>query len=119
MAERAAKDAIALDAGQEGGYEILARVYASQQRWADLENILVRGEKAVPDNLGPYYAAAQSLLEVGQDFRRAEKYLNHYMTQPQEGRQPSHAEARLTLAALYRKEGRKPEIRSGLLPRSE
>ena len=48
-------------------------------------------------------------MDVGQDFRRAEKFLRHYMEQDVEGRQPTHAEARWLLATLYEKEGRRDE----------
>ena len=52
-------------------YAVYARALEEfDARWAELEDILARAEKAVPDNLGPYYAAAQSLLEIGKDFRK-------------------------------------------------
>jgi tetratricopeptide (TPR) repeat protein len=84
-------------------------VYTSQQRWADLDNLLARADKAVPDNPGPFFASAKCLLEIGQDFQRAERYINRYLSQPPEGRQPSHAEARLLMANLFAKEGRKAD----------
>ncbi|WP_321471962.1 tetratricopeptide repeat protein [uncultured Paludibaculum sp.] len=109
MAEKAANDAIAVDPSASGAYEVLARVYATQQRWADLDNLVARAEKAVPDDLGAYESAARALMEIGQDFRRAERYLNKYLSQPAEGRQPSHAEALWVMANLYIKEGRKAD----------
>ena len=109
MAERTAREAIALDPAAEGAYNILARVYATSQRWNDLEQVLGRAAKECPEDAGPYYAAADSLVEIGQDFRRAERYLTHYLTQVPEGRQPTHAEARWLLAKLYEKEGRKSD----------
>ncbi|MBI5282356.1 MAG: tetratricopeptide repeat protein [Candidatus Solibacter usitatus] len=109
LAEKAALEAIALDPEAEPAYSILARVYASQQRWSDLENVVERASRAVPDNLGPFLAGAQALLDTGQDFRRAERYIARYLSQPPEGRQPTHAEAHWLLAALHEKEGRKQE----------
>lgn len=109
LAEKAAHDAIAVDPSASGAYEVLARVYATQQRWAELDALVVRAERAVPDDLGAYEVAARTLLDIGQDFRRAERYLNKYLSQPAEGRQPSHAEALWVLANLYIKEGRKAD----------
>ncbi|MBI5086591.1 MAG: tetratricopeptide repeat protein [Acidobacteria bacterium] len=109
LAEKTALEAIALDPEAEPAYSILARVYASQQRWNELEAIVERAAKAVPDNLGPFLAGAQTLLESGQDFRRAERYIARYLSQPPEGRQPTHAEAHWLMATIHEKEGRKPE----------
>jgi len=109
LAERAALDALNLDPAASGAYEVLARVYAATRRRSELESLLARAEKAVPDDLGSYESAAVALVETGQDFPRAERYLNRYLSQPPEGRQPSHAEAHLTLATLYSKEGRKAD----------
>ena len=109
LAEKAAQEAVAIDPGAAPAYEILARVYASQQRWAELESLLVRAEKQVPDDLGPYAAAAAALLDIGRDFRRAEAYLNRYLGQAPEGRKPTLAEARCLLASLFEHEGRKAD----------
>lgn len=108
-AERAAQEAIALDPGAATAYNVLARAYASQKRWTDLDSVLNRAEKAVPDDLAAYYGAASRLLDEGQDFSRAERYLQHYLSQPPEGREPTHAEARRLLADLYQREGRKSD----------
>ncbi len=109
QAEQAAREALALDPGAPAPYEILARVYAAGQRWADLESIVARASAAVPDDRVVYYGAAQALIEIGQDFRRAEKYLNQYLDQVPEGREPSRAEARWLLATMYEREGRRDE----------
>jgi tetratricopeptide (TPR) repeat protein len=109
MAEKVAREAVILDPSAEGGYNILARVYAGAQRWNDLDQLLAHVDKESAEDAGPYYAAAESLLEAGQDFRRAERYLTHYLTQVPEGRQPTHAEARWLLAKFYEKEGRKAD----------
>jgi tetratricopeptide (TPR) repeat protein len=108
-AERAALEAIALDPTAGGAYEILARVYVVQKRWADLDQLLNRSAAAVPDDLGPYFAAASRLVDIGEDFDRAERYLRRYLSQPPEGREPTHAEARMVLANLYQRAGRKAD----------
>ncbi len=108
-AERVARDAIALDPGNTGGWEILARLYAGERRGAELNDVLTRAEAAVPDDLTPYYAAASVLFETGQDFTHAEQYLMRYLGQRVEGREPSQAEACWLLAELYEHEGRKSD----------
>ncbi len=109
LAEKAARDAIAVDPTGEGAYSILARVYAMQQRWTELDETVAHAATAVPDDFGSLYAASKALLEVGKDFRRAESYLNRYLSQAAEGRQPTHVEARRLLATLRQKEGRKSD----------
>ncbi len=99
-AERHARDMIKLDPGQSGGYDILARVLARQQHWTDLDSILAEAEQKVPDDLSPYYQAAGILVEQGQDFQRAERYLKKYLSQEPEGRQPTVAQSRELLAKI-------------------
>ena len=108
-AERAALDAVAVDSAAAGAYAVLARAYVAQKRWADLEALLARAENAVPDDLGPYFSAANRLIDEGQDFDRAEKYLRRYLSQAPEGREPTQAEARRLLAEMYERSGRKSD----------
>jgi hypothetical protein len=74
-----------------------------------LDETVSHATSAVPDDFGSLYAASKALLEIGKDFRRAETYLNRYLSQAAEGRQPTHAEARRLLATLREKEGHKSE----------
>lgn len=108
-AEQAAMEAIRMDPASASGYEFLTYVLAASQRWPELDAALLRAQKSVPDDFAPYYSAATALIEIGRDFRRAEQYLNHYLSNTPEGRQPTHAQARLLLASLYAKEGRKSD----------
>lgn len=108
LAEKAALDAIALDPTEVGGYAILAQVYAREKRWSDLDALLVRAEKSCPEDLSPYYSAASALVETGQDFPRAERYVAKYTSQPVEGRAPSVREARTLLNTLHARQGGKP-----------
>ena len=106
QAEKLAKGMIALDPSNEGGYEILARVYAAGGHWAELDEILEKASKAVPEDAGPYYAAADALNDSGMETVRGERYLEKYLSQPPEGRQPGHAKARWLLAKFYSREGK-------------
>lgn len=99
-AEKQAREMIRLDPTQSGGYDILARVLVLGQRWAELEAHLAEAEAKVPEDLSPYYQAAQLLVEQGRDFPRAERYLKKYLSQEPEGRQPTLAECRHLLAAV-------------------
>jgi tetratricopeptide (TPR) repeat protein len=107
LAEKTANEAIALDPNAAPAYAILARLYAEGQRWADLDKVLQKAEQAVPDDLSPYYEAAQACFNIGKDFARAQQYLSHYLGQPPEGREPTHAQARSLLARMTEKDGRK------------
>ena len=105
----AARQALAIDPSAGQAYKVLAHVYARQKRWAELEQVLAQADLLAPDDLSPYHSAAEALIEIGQDFDRAERYLQKYLTQQPEGRQPTHAEAHWLLADLYKREGRKSE----------
>jgi Tfp pilus assembly protein PilF len=107
LAEKEARQALAIDPSAGPAYKVLAHVYASQKRWADLDRVLVQAGSAAPDDLSPYYSAADALIEIGQDFTRAERYLQKYLSQPPEGKQPTSAEAHWLLADLYKRSGRK------------
>jgi tetratricopeptide (TPR) repeat protein len=107
--ERLGRRMIALDPSRAAGYAALACAYARTGRWPDLESVLAQSEKAVPDDLLPYYQAAQAMIETGQDFPRAEKYLAYYASQEPEGREPDQGQVKWLLAALYEKNGRTPD----------
>lgn len=107
--ERAGQAMVALDPNQAAGYAALASAYARTARWADLDAVLAQSEKLVPDNLAPYYQAAEALIDTGRDLPRAEKYLTRYLAQNPEGREPDRGQAKWLLAALYEKNGRTPD----------
>ncbi|HEV2687955.1 MAG TPA: hypothetical protein VGV35_05350 [Bryobacteraceae bacterium] len=100
-AENQAREALKLDAGRAGAYGILARVYAAGRRFVDLDSILAQAEKAVPDDLAPYYQAASILIKDAADVPRAAAYLRKYLGQEAEGREPTHSQARSLLGAAH------------------
>ena len=100
---------MALDPSQASGYAAVASAYARTGRWSDLDAVLMQAEKAVPDDLVPYYQAASALIDSGQDFPRAEKYLARYASQEPEGREPDRGQTKWLLASLYEKNGRTPD----------
>ena len=107
LAEKEARQALAIDPAAGPAYKVLAHVYATQKRWQDLDRVLAQADAAAPEDLSPYYSAAEALVEIGQDFTRAEKYVQKYLTQPPEGRQATAAQAHWQLADLYKRQGRK------------
>ena len=111
-AAKHAQDALRLDPGQIGAHWILARVFALQERWGDLEQILATSEKDVPDDLRPFYEAAQALLEIGKELPKAEDYAKKYLSQEPEGEEPDNAEAHRLLGLVFEREGRKGEARA-------
>ena len=93
-------------------YWVLARVFAFQQRWGDLEQILSASEKNVPDDLRPFYEAGESLAELGKELPRAEAYAKKYLSQEPEGEEPDAADAHRLLGRVLEKERRSDEARA-------
>jgi tetratricopeptide (TPR) repeat protein len=113
-ATRQAQYALQLNPQQIEAHWILARVFALEQRWSDVEQVLATSEKDVSDDLRPYYEAAQALLEIGKEFPRAESYAKKYLLQEPEGEEPDYAEAHRLLGLVFEKEGRVAEARGEL-----
>jgi tetratricopeptide (TPR) repeat protein len=110
-ASKHAQGALQLDPKRIGGHWVLARVLALQERWGDLDQTLATSEKDVPDDLRPFYEAAQALWEIGKELPRAEGYARKYLSQEPEGEEPDNAEAHRLLGLVFEKEGRKGEAR--------
>jgi len=110
-ATKHAQSALQLDPKQIGAHWILARIFALQERWGDLDQTLATAERDVPDDLRPYYETAWALLEAGKEFLRAEGYAKKYLSQEPEGDAPDNAEAHRLLGLLFEKEGRIAEAR--------
>ena len=99
LAAQQGREAIARDPTRITGYSILAEVYAVRGSIAELDALLEAAEKNVPDDLAPYYRAADRHLRTGRDSTLAARYLRKYLTQEPEGNQPTLAAARAKLAA--------------------
>lgn len=113
-----ARAAISIDPSRSAAYNILARVYAVEGRYDELDALLAEAEKSNADDLSPYYFAAETLVEEKQEPQRAERYLRRYITQMPEGRAPGLPEARTLLAQAAQKPGR-PSQASSLFPKAD
>lgn len=108
-AERHAREAVRLRPDRALPYGLLAAVLVHQDKWADLDAALPQAEKADPDNLLPYFRAANNCLTRKVELPRAERYFRKYLTQEPEPRQPSLAVAHWRLGLTLEQQGRKPE----------
>jgi tetratricopeptide (TPR) repeat protein len=106
LAEKEASIAKKIDADRTAPYALLAAVYASAERWADLDAVLADAEKAIPDNLTPYLRASGALLTTGKDLPRAERYARKYLSQEPEPTATSTGVAHWRLGMILDKQGR-------------
>jgi tetratricopeptide (TPR) repeat protein len=113
-AESLARRALEADAGRIGGYTALSVALVMQRKWSDLDAHLAAAEKAIPDNLSPFYVAAASLVREGQDFPRAERYYRKYLSIEREAGGATHAVVQWRLGLLLELQNRKPEAVAAL-----
>jgi tetratricopeptide (TPR) repeat protein len=109
LAEKEALTARKIDTDRTAPYSVLAAVYGTTERWADLDTVLVDAEKKIPDNLTPYLRASVALLAAGKDLPRAERYARKYLSQDPEPNSTTPAVAHWRLAMILEKAGKKPE----------
>ena len=107
-AEKCARALQGVDPGRSTAWSILAFVYVNQLRWDDVDKLLAEAEKAIPDNLSPYFNAANASLTVGA-FDRCERYYRKYLTQEPEPNAPKLSRAHWRLGLAFEKAGRKAE----------
>ncbi|HWG50477.1 MAG TPA: tetratricopeptide repeat protein [Candidatus Acidoferrales bacterium] len=98
--------AIAVDPTRVRGYSLLAQAYAGLGRREELGALLERAHDKVPDDLAPYFYAAQTLLSTEMDSALAEKLLRKYLTQQPEGEAPTLGEAHWRLGQALARQGK-------------
>jgi tetratricopeptide (TPR) repeat protein len=109
LAEKHAKQAIALDPGRIGGYKVMAAIKAHQERWQELDLLLREAESRVPDDLAAHFLAGLEILLAGKDLARSEQYLRKYVVQEPEGYAPRLSRAHWRIGQVLAKQGRKAE----------
>jgi tetratricopeptide (TPR) repeat protein len=100
-AESTARQALNLDGGRAEAYAILAGIYADRTGGSELDGFLADASRGVPDDLAPYYRAAEHLIDAGRDAARAERYLRAYLAQEPEGNEPTPADAARLLDRVH------------------
>jgi tetratricopeptide (TPR) repeat protein len=105
-AEANANNALQIDPGRAGAYNMLAYAKAIREDWPALDQLLTQAEKSVPNDLSYYLQAGRALLSTGKDDTRAERYFRKYMSQEPEGNTPTLATAHWQLGLLFEKEGK-------------
>jgi tetratricopeptide (TPR) repeat protein len=114
LAEKYALEALKISEDHAVPYVALAVTYAAAERWKDLDALMERAEKNIPDDFGAHYQAGKLLLLSGKDLPRAERYFRKYLTMEPEAGEPNFAAAHWRLALVLEKEGKKPEAVSEL-----
>ena len=109
LAEQYGREALRVDPSRMEAYAILATASAARGNWTDMDAVLARAEKAVPDDPTPYYRAAGAILASGREIERAERLLRTYLAAEPEGNAPTRAEAHWQLGLVLEKEGRGAE----------
>lgn len=102
-AKAQAREALQLDGTRVDAYAVLAEIFADRGDWRELESTLAASVAAVPDDLIPYFRAAERMIAKGWELERAERYLRVYLGQEPEGNEPAIAEANLALDRIHRK----------------
>jgi len=108
-AEMAGRYALELDRSRIEAYKLLARLYAERAEWSLLDSILKEAAQQNPDDLAPYFYAAEELLGARREPARAEQYLRKYLTEAPEGNEPRAPEAGWKLGLALEAEGRTGE----------
>lgn len=108
-ADMLAREALNLDHTRVEAYAVLAEALTERGDWNELESVLTVAATAVPDDLVPYYLAADRFLSKGRDPARAERYLRLYLGQEPEGNEPTAAEAHWKLGLVLQSAGRSDE----------
>src|SRR5262245_6123783 len=110
LVEKHARAALELDPLRPGAYNLLAGLYAHQERWEELDRVVSQADREIPGNLTPVYQAGRILLEDQRHLDRAERYFRQYLeVEPEGSSVPSLAHAHWRLSNVLEKLGRKPE----------
>ncbi len=112
IAEKYAGQALRANPDRVEGYCFLVRIFVRLKRTNDVGDVLHSAEKAIPDNLAPYFFAGNEMLQQGSDLDRAASYFKKYLTQAPEPRWPSQANVHWSIGLVYEKQGEKIKARS-------
>ena len=108
-AEMAGRHALELDRSRIDAYKLLAGIYAERAEWSLLDSALKEAAQQNPDDLAPYFCAADQLVGARREPARTEQYLRRYLSEEAEGNEPRAAEARWKLGLALEAEARTGE----------
>jgi Tfp pilus assembly protein PilF len=100
LAEQQAREALKIDRSRVDAYNVLAASSAQRANWSAMEAVLGAAEKEVPDDLTPYYRAAEAIAASHHDLPRAEGLLRRYLATEPEGNAPTRTDAQRLVAAV-------------------
>jgi tetratricopeptide (TPR) repeat protein len=106
-AEKHAREAIRIDSGRVSAHLSLITVLIDQNKMTELDLALKEAEKAVPDNLAPYYMSVARCFERQMVPPNGYAYLRKYLTQEPEPGMPTHADTHRLIGNLFYAAGRK------------
>jgi tetratricopeptide (TPR) repeat protein len=107
--EKHAREAIRIDPGRISAHLSLIALLVTQNKMSELDTALKDAERAVPDNLMPYFAVVAWCHPKGMAIQRCVTYLRKYLTQEPEPNMASHAQAHRLLGIILSSEGRRSE----------
>jgi tetratricopeptide (TPR) repeat protein len=110
-AEKHLRAAIESNPDRVRAWRALAALLASQNRIDETATLLAAAQSAVPDDLCPWFAAANNLMTHSIDLPRAELWIRKYLAETREPEvdAPPLASAHRVLALIYEKQGSKAE----------
>jgi hypothetical protein len=100
LAEQQAREALKIDRSRVDTYNVLAASSAQRANWSEMEAVLGAAEKEVPDDLTPYYQAAEAIAASHRDLPRAAGLLRRYLAAEPEGNAPTRSDAQRLIAAV-------------------
>jgi hypothetical protein len=103
------RGAIRIDAGRISAQLTLVALLVQQRKMEELDPALEAAERAVPDNLTPYYTAVVWCPPNGMPIQHSEAYLRKYLAQEPEPNMPTHAATHHLLGLHLYEAGRKEE----------
>lgn len=109
LAEHHAREALKIDPSRPSAWVTLSALLALQKKWAEVEATVNETKKRFPGNLNPQFQAARVMVQTGENFPLAERYLAEYLKEQPEPNAPGHEAAHWRLGLLYEKQGKKAE----------
>lgn len=109
LAEQHVREAMKIDPTRAQAWGTLAALLALQKKWPEVEALVNDSKKRLPGNLNPQFQAARIMVQTGENFPLAERYLHEYLKEQPEPNAAGHEAAHWRLGLLYEKQNRKAE----------